>query len=311
MISKIALLKKATIFCVVLSGCFSFNFIKIAYSASYSLSNQSSSNVGPHQSLQASDEAAGQWSSVSNLISGGGFSQDAEETQTQSNQSAQNDSQKSISSSANISNKKTDVNSVSEPQFLQLQQLVIQLNKNINQLQQQLNTNIAELKQENYRLTERVQNLEIVARLLNVEFHTLKKVQSTNEVNQIKQNDSASFFQLTYQQIHTYVAKKSKFFWMTLIALTILILLLIKLLIYSHPRNLVKKEKVSNNMEEDEYDFMNSKDAIPAKFDLANAYIQMGNIKEAVHVLTDIIKVGTEKEKKKAQELLQKIQKKE
>jgi len=306
----IALLKKVNIICFALGFCLVFSTIQTIYSAPHSLSNQAAGHFNPPKTLQSSDESAGQWSNVSNLISGSGFSQSDQNTQTQA---TQDKSQQKTSSGNNNQSKNTNVTFVSEAQFLQLQQLVIQINKSVTQLQQQLNTNMAELKQENYKIAERVQNLEMVARLLNVEFHSLKKTQSTAQVSQpqVKQTNSNTWVKEKYQQIYAYLTSQSKFFWITVIAILILIALLVKLFMRSHSKDTSKKDQMSTNAEEGEYDFMNTKDAIPAKFDLANAYIQMGNMKEAEHVLTDIMKVGTDEEKKKAQELLQKIHKKE
>jgi len=195
---------------------------------------------------------------------------------------------------------------------LQLQQLVIQINKTVTELQQQINTNIAGLKQDNYTLAERVQNLEMVARLLNVEIQSLKRTQTAHNSKQVQQNSAITFFKDKYQQIYTFFVNQSDLFWIVLFSLLFLILLLVGLFTRHRSKDSPppQKDNVPQDQEEGEYDFMNTKDAIPAKFDLADAYIQMGNIKEAEHVLKDILKIGTDEEKKKAQVLLEKIKQK-
>ena len=58
---------------------------------------------------------------------------------------------------------------------------------------------------------------------------------------------------------------------------------------------------------EDEYDFINSTEGIPAKIDLARAYIDMDNSESALNILEEVISKGNEQQQKIAQALINKI----
>ncbi len=59
----------------------------------------------------------------------------------------------------------------------------------------------------------------------------------------------------------------------------------------------------------DEYDFMGSKEAIPAKLDLARAYLAMEDYVSAQKVLVQITRTGDAEQKKEAQKMLDQIPK--
>lgn len=50
----------------------------------------------------------------------------------------------------------------------------------------------------------------------------------------------------------------------------------------------------------EEYDFMGSQEAVPAKFNLVEAYIQMKDFAQARRVLDEILSVGSEDQRQKA-----------
>lgn len=54
-----------------------------------------------------------------------------------------------------------------------------------------------------------------------------------------------------------------------------------------------------------EYDLMNSAEGIPAKLNLARAYIEMGNKSEAQNILQEVLKQGNEEQQKEAKALLE------
>jgi len=58
---------------------------------------------------------------------------------------------------------------------------------------------------------------------------------------------------------------------------------------------------------EGEYDFMNTDEALPAKLDLARAYIQMEDIASARSILQDVLEHGDEVQQQEAQSLLAQI----
>ena len=64
----------------------------------------------------------------------------------------------------------------------------------------------------------------------------------------------------------------------------------------------------SDDDTQDEYDFMGSHEAIPAKLDLAQTYLDMGDKPAARNVLEEVIQKGDEEQQKTASELLKKTQ---
>ena len=70
-----------------------------------------------------------------------------------------------------------------------------------------------------------------------------------------------------------------------------------------------RKQKAVDTPEtkEIEYDFLASKESIPAKLDLARTYIDMSDKKAASKVLKEIMKKGDDKQKKEAEALLEQI----
>lgn len=54
----------------------------------------------------------------------------------------------------------------------------------------------------------------------------------------------------------------------------------------------------------EEYDFMNTQEAIPAKLDLARAYINMDDFLSAQQVLKEVLKKGSDSERQQAQQML-------
>lgn len=62
--------------------------------------------------------------------------------------------------------------------------------------------------------------------------------------------------------------------------------------------------------EKDEYDFMGSEEGIPAKLDLARAYIAMQDVPAAKSVLVEILNKGSERQQQQAEELLAELKSK-
>lgn len=59
---------------------------------------------------------------------------------------------------------------------------------------------------------------------------------------------------------------------------------------------------------DDEYDFMNSEDALPVRFDLARVYLEMGKYQQAKEALTLVFEKGTPEQITEASSLLRQIQ---
>lgn len=87
-----------------------------------------------------------------------------------------------------------------------------------------------------------------------------------------------------------------------------IVLVLIVLTVVLRSRG--KKSSSSHPVEADtgdEYDFMGSKEAIPAKLDLARAYLAMDDFASAKTALEEVMDNGSEEEQRQAQEILDEI----
>lgn len=68
-------------------------------------------------------------------------------------------------------------------------------------------------------------------------------------------------------------------------------------------------EDIEDEMEtEEEYDFMNSEEAVPVKLDLARAYLDMGQYSSAREALETVIEKGNEEQQMEAKTLLSQIE---
>ena len=92
-----------------------------------------------------------------------------------------------------------------------------------------------------------------------------------------------------------------------LIGIGILAILLIIWLILPSSKNDSINDAEGVVDDEDEYDFMGSVEGIPAKLDLARAYVDMDDFLSAEKVLADVLENGTAAQKKDAKKILAKI----
>ncbi len=114
-----------------------------------------------------------------------------------------------------------------------------------------------------------------------------------------------------FQQFENRFGKNSKYF----VYAAVILVLIALLLLISFRGNKQKKSKNNskplpgNSDEEvaDEYDFMGSEEAIPAKLDLARSYLAMEDYLAASKVLEEIVAKGSSSQQKEAEKLLQKI----
>lgn len=86
------------------------------------------------------------------------------------------------------------------------------------------------------------------------------------------------------------------------IGLIVLGLLLLAWLFWYHRPKLIEETDQEND-DEDEYDFMGSDEAIPAKLDLARAYIEMSKKDEAIKILEEVAIKGDAAQKQEAQQI--------
>ena len=143
---------------------------------------------------------------------------------------------------------------------------------------QQYQDRIADLDQHTLALQNQINNLQ-------------------NEINKLKQPSQAELF---------YVNLQDSFGGYGLYVLGTIVAIILLLFIWW----ICPCRKPKENKEEDtesEYDFMGSNEGIPAKLDLARAYIDMDDKKSARKVLAEVTKKGNKEQQQAAQELLARI----
>lgn len=70
----------------------------------------------------------------------------------------------------------------------------------------------------------------------------------------------------------------------------------------------INQQPNSQGFDPEEFDYLSSREAIPAKFNLAEAYIKMGDNDSATQVLTEIINQGDNNQRNRAMSLLDAIE---
>lgn len=71
--------------------------------------------------------------------------------------------------------------------------------------------------------------------------------------------------------------------------------------------DLEQQNKTNAGLDPEEFDYLASSEAIPAKFNLVEAYIQMNDIESATQVLCEIIANGNQGQRNKAMSILDDI----
>lgn len=81
-----------------------------------------------------------------------------------------------------------------------------------------------------------------------------------------------------------------------------------------HKKNMPKQQRSNNEVpkikkeqHDEEYDFMGSQEAVPARFNLAEAYMQMREFQQAKRVLQGILEQGDSDQRQKASALLSQL----
>ncbi len=165
-----------------------------------------------------------------------------------------------------------------------LKDALLQLNKNVLQYQQQNDAKMLILGAQVSTNASEITRLDKALTLLNQEV-------SAASPGLVKADDLSNWS----SHLNVWFA-----FAGALIILFALLVLLRKML--------KKKPKVAVEADdtEGEYDYMGSAESIPAKLNLAHAYIKMENFTGAKEVLQEVIQKGTEEQKSTAKELLKK-----
>lgn len=126
------------------------------------------------------------------------------------------------------------------------------------------------------------------------------------QLQQTKTTISSDFLQLAsdFNQLTLNTAPAN----LVLIALTvILIWCCLGWLFDSIKAELEQQNQINAGYDPEEFDYLSSSEAIPAKFNLIDAYIQMQDFESANNVLTEIIKQGNAEQRAKALSILDEI----
>lgn len=201
-----------------------------------------------------------------------------------------------------------------------------QLLKQLSQLtqanalfQQQTNQRIDLLNQEHAVLQSKLTQLNEVLTMLNQEVTQLNQ-QSASSPKQL--SDAAATLPGSHvatgmagTSFAQAIVGNSKVTQYVLYAILILLVVVIVMLIprrggYKIQSNSLGGQAAhepTENDTQDEYDFMNSDEAIPAKLDLARAYMAMEDYKSARDVLEQVLQNGNEAQRGEARKMLDKI----
>lgn len=179
-----------------------------------------------------------------------------------------------------------------------LQAELTQLNQNTLLYQQKIDAQLEDLANKNQWMQQQLQQLTQALRLLNQELAQLKQM---NEIShQTVKRDATVSSILTYTQQWLSGLQNKLGFTGLIIAGIIVILLLVALL-------LPRRKKVQRTKELDstpiEYDYMGSQESIPAKLNLARAYIAMEDYAAARTVLDEVKQTGNQEQRQQADEL--------
>lgn len=179
----------------------------------------------------------------------------------------------------------------------------------IAELQGQLLATQEDLKAYKREMNDRLVTLEQQNSAMQLQIsHAEQMLSSLTQqmVNVSKQISTISNENNLFAQFKTILPKSKAGWWIIWGVFFSIVLLWMP---WSSKKVVEHKEPMLSNSEdhEDEYDYMNSEEAIPAKLDLARTYIDMDDPNSAKQILKDVLDKGNEAEKKRAQQLLSMI----
>lgn len=195
-----------------------------------------------------------------------------------------------------------------------LSQQVAELSKANKLMQQQVQDRVQMLTMKNNQLQDSLQRMDKALLLLNQEVNQLNgKLTAVHaQMALIKQQPQPHSQSSTMKSLWVKVQQNLGPVLMVVSLAVIVVLLLIVVLLFARRKKTsskASKSKQTAQGEQDsdtkaEYDFMATKEAIPAKLDLARAYITMEDFKAAKEVLQEIVKHGDEQQQQEAHTLL-------
>lgn len=200
----------------------------------------------------------------------------------------------------------------------ELESQLSQINQANVLFQQQTDQRIDVLNQEHTVLQNKLARLGEVLGMLNQEVTQLnqqiqsaqKQILSTSSPAQQQASEVSGF--------HSFADKVEGMSSTQYVLYAILVLLIVVILLLISRRNQPVMQTVSaaplgDSVDsgdidtKDEYDFMGSDEAIPAKLDLARAYLAMEDYKSARKVLTQVVQKGTKEQRAEAKAMLDRI----
>lgn len=201
-------------------------------------------------------------------------------------------------------------------QVKQLETQITELNQANTLFQQQTDQRIDALNQEHATLQGKLTKVAQVLAMLNQEITQLgQQVQSAQQQLSGSATAQKTAFAATS---HNWIEKIERTAPIQYILYAILALLAIIILMLIPRRAKPRMERVAaestagaaNDGVADtkgEYDFMGSEEAIPAKLDLARAYMAMEDYHSAKKVLQQVMQIGDEAQRQEAKAMLDKI----
>lgn len=182
-----------------------------------------------------------------------------------------------------------------------LQAELTQLNQNNLLYQQKTDQQIEDLNNKNQALTEQVRQLTQALGLLNQEVAQLKTPaasapSATNSVEVVTPTEKP---QTALPNVsHTYKIMGG---------IAVLVILLLVWIFWPRKKKLPSSIQQKETDTEAEYDYMGSNESIPAKLNLARAYIAMEDYAAARQALEEVAKHGNPEQKQQAEDLRKEI----
>jgi FimV-like protein len=191
-----------------------------------------------------------------------------------------------------------------------LQDQITLINQNSVIFAQTVNAKFEGLSNQVTDLDGRVQALSQAMQLMNQEVEALRSGVFAGAVNAAQSGKSASGSPkgLSRYGVYDYV------FWVVVLGLVTVILSFFRrnkaqAPVASAPvAPTATKAQAPVDLEGD-YDYLGSQESMPAKLNLARAYVAMGNLADAKQVLDDVMQNGDNKQRMEAEALLKKIAK--
>lgn len=179
--------------------------------------------------------------------------------------------------------------------LIELQTQVQKINADFNDFKQQAVLRIDAIAASNNDIAAKVSTLSQNLNLAEQKIVALQKAQAASQqglINRLSQ---------TLESWSGYINLE--------VALMILGLVIVLLIwwwwhCHSKKKKMIPEPTPSSEAFQGEYDLMNSAEGIPAKLNLARAYIEMGNKNEAQNILQEVLKQGNEEQQQEAKTLL-------